>query len=486
MQRAIHKTYTVRASTAGVWRTLLMCTFIAAVGVTAASAQDDEMRGRKAGNTACQKGSFTTAPNTAGHSPEFVLGWQMGCNGALSSYHHERGFDTGKARCASDPTAISPEPRDREFTMSFVMGCFAAAIVDGPCLISLRERDVLTFNSDCFNNAAFGKARAQFDDLESGYQAGNTACQKGSFTTAPNTAGHSREFVLGWQRGCSAALFYYHFQRGSDTGNARCASDPTVISPEPRDRNFTLGFASGCLYARRLRPSPPPPPAQPRPPDPPPGGAVIDGVNCASDDVPNYVKRQAGCPGFGQPVVQPPSQAPTPPSATPPASGGVVNGVNCASDDVPNYVKRQAGCPGFGPPAAPPQPPTQAPVPGRPSGGTEIGVSLTLRFTDARPIGGFVGHVVVPAEAARQYRHNGPIPQGSISGGAWPIGPNLVSLNTTRDSRLMSGRRYIVFLMFAGESVPVAILDLPPIDTDYAATLDATTDGASVLARAGV
>ena len=437
MQRAIHKTYTVRASTAGVWRTLLMCTFIAAVGVTAASAQDDEMRGRKAGNTACQKGSFTTAPNTAGHSPEFVLGWQMGCNGALSSYHHERGFDTGKARCASDPTAISPEPRDREFTMSFVMGCFAAAIVDGPCLISLRERDVLTFNSDCFNNAAFGKARAQFDDLESGYQAGNTACQKGSFTTAPNTAGHSREFVLGWQRGCSAALFYYHFQRGSDTGNARCASDPTVISPEPRDRNFTLGFASACLYARRLRPSPPPPPAQPRPPDPPPGGAVIDGVNCASDDVPNYVKRQAGCPGFG-------------------------------------------------PPAAPPQPPTQAPVPGRPSGGTEIGVSLTLRFTDARPIGGFVGHVVVPAEAARQYRHNGPIPQGSISGGAWPIGPNLVSLNTTRDSRLMSGRRYIVFLMFAGESVPVAILDLPPIDTDYAATLDATTDGASVLARAGV
>ena len=486
MQQPRHKTYTVRASTAGIRRTLLVCTFIAAVGVTAASAQDDndELRGHKDGSIACEKGSFTTAPNAAGHSPEFVLGWQQGCSNALTSYHHERGFDTGKARCASDPTAISPEPRDRDFTMSFALGCFAAAIVDAPCLISLRERDVLTY-SDCFNNAAFGKARAQFDDFESGYQAGNTACQKGSFTTAPNTAGHSREFVLGWQRGCSGALFLYHFQRGSETGSARCASDPTVISPEPRDRNFTLGFASACLYARRLRPSPPPPPAQPRPPDPPPGGAVIDGVNCASDDVPNYVKRQAGCPGFGQPGVQPPSQAPTPPGATPPAGGGVVNGVNCGSDDVPNYVKRQAGCPGFGQPVV--QPPSQAPAPGgRPSSGAEIGVMLTLRFADASSIGGPIGHIIVPAEAARQYRHNGPTPPGSVTGGVWRTAPNAVTLNTTRDSRLASGRRYIVFLMFIGESVPVAILDLPSIATDYTATLDATTDGASVLAGAGL
>ncbi len=100
-----------------------------------------------------------------------------------------------------------------------------------------------------------------------------------------------------------------------------------------------------------------------------------------------------------------------------------------------------------------------------------VGITLTLEFNQA--IGSVSGFVVVPAETAGRYTHNAPLPQGAIQGLAWETGPTVVQLASNRYNKLMSGRRYVVFLAWPRETLPVAILDLPPTQQDYAARLPA-------------
>jgi hypothetical protein len=100
-----------------------------------------------------------------------------------------------------------------------------------------------------------------------------------------------------------------------------------------------------------------------------------------------------------------------------------------------------------------------------------VGVSLTLQV--GSPIGGMTSFVIVPAEAARTYTHNGPLPEGAVMELAWNTGPQTVQLGTSRQNKLLSGRRYVVFLSWPAETVPVAVLDLPPVDHDFTATLPA-------------
>lgn len=100
-----------------------------------------------------------------------------------------------------------------------------------------------------------------------------------------------------------------------------------------------------------------------------------------------------------------------------------------------------------------------------------VGVTLTLEFD--QPIGGVSGFVIVPAESAGRYTHNAPLPQGAIQGLAWETGPNLVHLATNRYNKLVTGRRYVVFLSWPRETLPVAMLDLPLMERDYTATLRA-------------
>lgn len=113
--------------------------------------------------------------------------------------------------------------------------------------------------------------------------------------------------------------------------------------------------------------------------------------------------------------------------------------------------------------------------------GAAVGVSLTLEF--GRPVGGVSGFVIVPAESARGYTHNAPLPEGAVQGLAWETSRTAVALATGRANTLPSGRRYVVFLAWPRETLPVAVLDLPPAASDYTATLPATLDGATVLAR---
>lgn len=113
--------------------------------------------------------------------------------------------------------------------------------------------------------------------------------------------------------------------------------------------------------------------------------------------------------------------------------------------------------------------------------GAPVGVSLTLRFD--RAIGGVSTFLIVPVEHARGYTHNATLPPGAVEGLARETGPTTVALTTSRDNRLVSGRRYVVFLSWPRETIPVAILDLPAAAEDYSATLTGTLDGASVLAR---
>lgn len=136
-------------------------------------------------------------------------------------------------------------------------------------------------------------------------------------------------------------------------------------------------------------------------------------------------------------------------------------------------------CAGCSAEVAPPAAPGSGPA----TGGPSIGVTLTLQFRES--ISGVSGYVIVPATAARTYEHNAPLPPGAVMGLASEAGSTSVRLNTNRDNRLPGGRRYVVFLSWPRESIPVAVLDLPSVTTDYTATLDATLDGASVLARAG-
>ncbi len=115
--------------------------------------------------------------------------------------------------------------------------------------------------------------------------------------------------------------------------------------------------------------------------------------------------------------------------------------------------------------------------------GSPVGVSLTLEFGE--PVGGATSFVIVPEAAALPYAHNAPLPPGAVQGLARETGPTAVLIETSRDNRLLSGRRYVVFLSWPRETIPVAILELPPASGDYHATLQATLDGASVMARIG-
>ena len=123
----------------------------------------------------------------------------------------------------------------------------------------------------------------------------------------------------------------------------------------------------------------------------------------------------------------------------------------------------------------------QAKITGATAAGTQVGVSVALEF-DAS-IGGVGGFPIVPAEAAAGYRHNAPLPEGAVQGLARETGPTTVELGTNRYNKLRSGRRYVVFLSWPAETIAVAVLDLPAVNTDYTTRLRATLDGASVLRR---
>lgn len=112
-----------------------------------------------------------------------------------------------------------------------------------------------------------------------------------------------------------------------------------------------------------------------------------------------------------------------------------------------------------------------------------VGVSLTLKFD--RSVGGVDGFVIVPAASARSYTRNAPLPKGAVEGLAWETGATAVSLATSRSNQLLSGRRYVVFLCWPAETIPVAVLDLPSQERDYTATLEATLNRAAVLRRLG-
>ncbi len=117
----------------------------------------------------------------------------------------------------------------------------------------------------------------------------------------------------------------------------------------------------------------------------------------------------------------------------------------------------------------------EAPRPSTPAAapqGGYMGVSLTLEF--GTRIGGVSGFVIIPAESARSYTHNAPLPEGAVQGLAWESGATSVALSTNRNNKLRSGRQYVVFLAWPRETIPVALLDLPPGNADYSATLPAS------------
>ncbi|MBA4368123.1 MAG: hypothetical protein C0403_10860 [Desulfobacterium sp.] len=110
-----------------------------------------------------------------------------------------------------------------------------------------------------------------------------------------------------------------------------------------------------------------------------------------------------------------------------------------------------------------------------------VGVSLTLEFGTA--VGGLSNFTIVPVEFAVSYTHNVPLPAGAVQGIAWETSSTTVALATNQNNKLMSGKRYVVFLSWPRETIPVTILDLPSTNKDYQATLKATLDGAGVLAQ---
>ena len=105
------------------------------------------------------------------------------------------------------------------------------------------------------------------------------------------------------------------------------------------------------------------------------------------------------------------------------------------------------------------------------SGGSLIGVSLTLEFD--QNIGGVSGFVIIPADHARSYTHNAPLPKGAVQGLAWETSATAVALATNKNNKLISGKRYVVFLSWPRETLPVAILELPAAHKDYSARLRA-------------
>lgn len=104
-------------------------------------------------------------------------------------------------------------------------------------------------------------------------------------------------------------------------------------------------------------------------------------------------------------------------------------------------------------------------------GASRVGVSLALEFNES--IGGVSGFVIVPAESAQGYSHNAPLPEGAVQGLAYESGASTVKLATNRNNKLQSGRKYVVFLSWPRETLPVAILDLPRTDRDYSTTIPA-------------
>ena len=99
------------------------------------------------------------------------------------------------------------------------------------------------------------------------------------------------------------------------------------------------------------------------------------------------------------------------------------------------------------------------------------GVPLTLEF--AGSMGGVSGYTIVPAESARGYTHNAPLPEGAVQGLAREVGARSVALATNASNKLRSGRQYVVFLAWPRETLPVASFSLPPGNTDYSAALAA-------------
>lgn len=114
--------------------------------------------------------------------------------------------------------------------------------------------------------------------------------------------------------------------------------------------------------------------------------------------------------------------------------------------------------------------------------GSYVGVSLVLEF--GTEMGGVSGFTIVPAESAVSYTHNAPLPSGSVQGLAWETSRTAVTLATSVNNKLLSGRKYVVFLVWPRETIAVAVLDLPPVAVDYTATLPATIDSASILGKA--
>jgi hypothetical protein len=120
---------------------------------------------------------------------------------------------------------------------------------------------------------------------------------------------------------------------------------------------------------------------------------------------------------------------------------------------------------------------------GASAAGAQVGVSLTLEFD--QNIGGVSGFVIVPAEHAPAFTHEAPLPPGAVQGLAWETSATAVGLGTNKANKLASGKRYVVFLSWPRETLPVAILDLPPTTVDYTARLRATLDGNAVLRQLG-
>lgn len=115
--------------------------------------------------------------------------------------------------------------------------------------------------------------------------------------------------------------------------------------------------------------------------------------------------------------------------------------------------------------------------------GAYVGVSLALEFDTS--VGGVATFTIVPAEAAASYSHNALLPEGAVQGLARETGRTTVALATNRYNNLRSGKQYVVFLSWPSETVAVALLELPPVTSDYTATLRATLDGAAVLGGVG-
>jgi hypothetical protein len=67
--------------------------------------------------------------------------------------------------------------------------------------------------------------------------------------------------------------------------------------------------------------------------------------------------------------------------------------------------------------------------------GPHAGMSLTLEFGTA--VGGVSTFTIVPAESARSYSHNAPLPPGSMQGLAWEKSRTAVALATNRNNKLL-------------------------------------------------